>query len=227
MSKRSIATPQDIAPVQMLADIAALPEGVIDAYAFSLEPLRERIPVRKQLELAAGAKVCGITHAKELASQYQTRNPLTLIDRIGIQLERSWDELEALLPEFARYTTGGPITINQRHADMAQQLADAANVAVMVDRTLIAHELFHYIECENTASIYTRNQRIKRLMPLPGQSLVGCLSDIAAMAFAKELLRLVYSPLVLDVLLLYTVDTGAAMRLHGQLTGLTSTRAIY
>jgi hypothetical protein len=88
---------------------------------------------------------------------------------------------------------------------------------VKIEDVLIAHEMFHFIE-DNNKEIYTRAAKIMlwRLGPIKYHSGLVALGEIAAMAFAKELLQLSYYPNLFDILLLYPHDKSKAKTLYDE-----------
>ena len=83
---------------------------------------------------------------------------------------------------------------------------------------LLAHELFHGAEEQNADRIYTRTEKVELWRkPFSNRSTIACLSEMAAMAFAKELLGLSASPYMLDVLLLYAYSREQAWALYDEI----------
>lgn len=83
---------------------------------------------------------------------------------------------------------------------------------------LLAHELFHAVEEQHADEIYTRTEKVELWRkPFSNRSSIACLSEMAAMAFAGELLGLDCSPYMLDVLLVYAYDKEAAWGLYEEI----------
>ena len=80
---------------------------------------------------------------------------------------------------------------------------------------LIAHELFHYFEENEADKLYTQTLKIK-VNPIPGlgMSRINCLGEIGAMAFAKELNHLKYSPYIFDLVIMYSFNQQIASNLY-------------
>jgi hypothetical protein len=80
---------------------------------------------------------------------------------------------------------------------------------------LLAHEIFHGIEYTNKDLIYTKTEKVELWRkPFSNRSPIICLSEIAGMAFAKELLNLDFSPFLFDVFLMYGYNKEAATCLY-------------
>lgn len=74
---------------------------------------------------------------------------------------------------------------------------------------------------EKNPDIYTRTERVELWRkPFSNRSSIVCLSEIAAMAFAKRLLDLPFNPYALDVLLVYPYDANAAFGLYAEICDL-------
>ena len=73
-------------------------------------------------------------------------------------------------------------------------------------------------EEQNAEQIYTRTEKVELWKkPFSNRSTIACLSEMAAMAFARELLGLSVSPYMLDVLLLYAYSREQAWALYEEL----------
>jgi hypothetical protein len=203
---------------EMLNNIAALSPEAFHRYAFAGEALAGKIPPAERLSMAEKASSCGVAYARSLAERYKNPSPAGLCARLGTRLERTEEETNPFLPVFAQFTPPKTITIFSRYSRKAQELADEAAFESRVEDTLIAHELFHLLEEQNRRNIYTRTEKVELWKkPFSNRSRVPCLSEIAAMAFAGKLLGLPYSPCVLNLVLMYSIDPGAADLLYREL----------
>lgn len=111
---------------------------------------------------------------------------------------------------FAQFVNPNKITIFKDSVDKALELIEKENMKelfnnVSIEEILLAHEIFHYIEEHNGQDMFTQNEKIRlwKIGSFKNDSNIVCLSEIAGMAFAKELLNLSYSPYVLDSFLVY------------------------
>ncbi|MDR0453161.1 MAG: hypothetical protein LBH15_08965 [Treponema sp.] len=197
---------------EMLNSVAALPPEAFHRYAFAGEARAGKIPPADRLLMAEKAARRGAEEARLLAEGCRNSPPALLCRRLGIGIECTEEEPDRFLPAFAWFAPPGTITILSRYARKAQELADKAAFESRVEDTLIAHELFHFTE--------DRNRRNARgLKPelwgkaFSGPSPLPCLSEIAAMAFARELLGLPYSPYTLNIALMHSIDPGGTAKL--------------
>jgi Mg/Co/Ni transporter MgtE len=97
-----------------------------------------------------------------------------------------------------------------------------------VTDVLISHEIFHYLEEENKSEIFTRTKKILlwKIGPLKNESTINALSEIAAMAFCRELCELELSPFALDVFLYYGYDQERAYDLYDEIMGISEKLAV-
>ena len=112
--------------------------------------------------------------------------------------------------------------LSEKMRDRIQRLAEESGCVLLEkDRlfnVLLAHELFHAVEEQHADEIYTRTEKVELWRkPFSNRSSIACLSEMAAMAFARELLGLDCSPYMLDVLLVYAYDKEAAWGLYEEI----------
>lgn len=214
----------------MLTNLRGLTSRDWWEYAFSRSPLRWRIPAAERLQLAERAEVCGREHAQQASSAYRSHTPAAIASSMGVEVFYSDESGPQAYGEgilFARFKEPDEITVFLDCVTRANRIIAENGLQdilgpVGVGDALLAHEVFHIIEMQNMKSIFTRTARVR--MPIMGifgyASRVGCLSEIAAMAFAQELLGLEYSPFLLDVLLLYEYDGDASRKLYASIISL-------
>lgn len=124
---------------------------------------------------------------------------------------------------FAQFVQPDEITIYTDCLDKAETLGGALPPRAELQNIILAHELFHAVEEQNQDTIYTHTEKIELWRrPFSNRSCIVCLSEIAAMAFARRLLGLPFNPYALDVLLVYPYDANAACGLYQEITELTS-----
>jgi len=121
---------------------------------------------------------------------------------------------------FAQFVQPDEITIFTDCLDKAETLGGLLPARAKLQGIILAHELFHAVE-EANPDIYTRTEKIELWRkPFSNKSCIVCLSEIAAMAFAKQLLGLDFNPYALDVLLVYPYDAQAACGLYAEICDL-------
>lgn len=89
---------------------------------------------------------------------------------------------------------------------------------VDIGEMLLAHELCHVLQ-HRQPELYTNRKhiRLQKIGPWERRSRLVSLEEVAAMAFAREMLCLSHSPYVYDVLMLLPQATPEAQRLFTQL----------
>ncbi len=186
------------------------------------EPLEGRFDEEEKRRYTEEANRCGREWARDLAERYGEKRPRLLAQKMdfasipwtGPQEEdrcsshslsarmRSTVSTDCVRPgRCSREESGCPLLEPERLMDV-----------------LLAHELFHGAEEQNADRIYTRTEKVELWRkPFSNRSTIACLSEMAAMAFAKELLGLSASPYMLDVLLLYAYSREQAWALYDEI----------
>lgn len=124
---------------------------------------------------------------------------------------------------FAQYQEPDSITIYMDSVDKAGMLIEEEGLHGLlgyrtVEDVLLAHELFHAIEYRKRDSIYTQTETVELWRkPFSNRSRLICLGEIAGMEFARRLTGIPYTPYVLDVLMMYGYDKGAATALYEEI----------
>jgi hypothetical protein len=204
----------------MLRDLLPLDDPFWDAYAMRREPLIGRISEAQAREFAENARRCGEELAIEAAASGGNARPEDRAKRLGLTVEHKAESDGGGYTMFACFQEPDRITVFQETVDRAEKLIEEENLSGLLsgahpEDVLIAHELYHYFECARP-ELYT-NQKLLCLWKLgkfQNRSQVVSLQEIGAMAFAKRLLGLPYSPFVFDVLLLYAQNKRLSKNLY-------------
>lgn len=211
---------------EMVTTLMGLPDGVWDSYAFGREPLNGRLTDESRRSFAGLAHQTGCVQARETRAAYPQLTVEEIIQKLDIDLniKKSQDDGNYIM--FACYTEPNHILVYKKPIQQTAELLRQKGCGNLISgkqmqEILLAHELFHWYEYQK-ADLPT-NQKVLSLWkigPLENKSRLVSLGEIAAMAFAKEMLGLSYSPYILDVLLLLTVNLGLARELYNTVLGL-------
>lgn len=211
-----------VAPETMAQKLQSLTDTQWGRYAFSREPLEGKFTPEDKDSYTQAAVSCGKEWAQKMATLYGTRNPRQLSDRMGIRILTPDIPTGGGQVLFAQFVQPDEITVFTDCLDKAAVLGDILPGREKLMNVLLAHELFHAVEEQNADVIYTRTKTIELWRkPFSNRSHIACLSEIAAMAFARELLGLEFNPYALDVLLVYPYDQNAAYGLYDEICELT------
>ena len=209
----------------MLEDLVQNDDVSWGKYAFSREPLNGKFNDEQRRELTLKCNACGVEYARKYVSQYQESDPVGLAEKLGIKVNYPEMPQNADRVLFAEYKTPNNIYI---YTDSIKKAYDTMNESQCRDilgndlditNVLLAHELFHYVEKQNEETIFTHTEKVELWAPRPlhNRSGICVLSEIAAMAFARELTGLSYSPYVMDVFLVYGYYTEEASGLYEEI----------
>lgn len=186
-------------------------------YAFSREPLEGKIPVEERINMGYLAGKCGANEAIYAMG----RSYIEFANSLGCEIKTVNMPNGGENVTFAQYEENGCITVFMDTVKKAEpvikELRDLLG-DVNIFNVLLLHELFHGIEQKKSDTIYTQTKKIELWRkPFSNLSKISCLSEIAAMSFAKSVLNLDYSPYIFDVILMYLYNKEAATMLFDEI----------
>lgn len=178
-------------------------------YAFSKDPLGHKPSTDEKQKMILEANKCGTEEAKKLLSLYGDRGIGHYINQFNIKIsyEKGYGSDNYIV--FATYNYPNQVRIYKGNVEKTKSFVEENQIKEIlgfldIESILIAHELYHFVE-EHAQDIYTRTKKFTlwKLGFIEYQSRLIALSEIAAMAFTKELLQLPYNPYLLDIVMLY------------------------
>ena len=191
-------------------------------YTFKRDPLYAKVSDEEKTEMIEKANECGRQEAMSLKEKYGIKSCGEYASSLGIAISDIEEKNSDDYILFAKFNTPNQVSINVSNVKKAKETIKEGNVSFLIDEVnvedvLIAHEMFHFIE-GNNKEIYTKSVKIRlwKLGPIKYDSGLVALGEIAAMAFAKELLSLTYYPNLFDILLLYPHDEEKAKKLYDE-----------
>lgn len=212
----------------MLKDLVAISDVAWGSYAFSREPLNGKFDNETRHRLILAANKCGVEYAHKMLAQYGGITPQELASKLGISVEYPSKPVGGGHVIFAQFVEPNQITIFDDCVQKSKNLIKERELSSIlndfdVKDILLSHEIFHYIEEIHKNEIFTRTEKVKLWAPKPfrNESKIICLGEIAGMAFAKEFLKMPYSPYVLDVFLIYAYNPEAAYYLYKEIIKIT------
>lgn len=207
---------------EMAASLAGLTDEQWGRYAFSRDPLDGRFDRGQKAEYTRAANACGREWAERMRRQYQTSSPREMARKMGLKVRKPNQPTGGGQVLFAQFVQPDEITIYMDCIRRASRYEEESGCELLGEErlfdVLLAHELFHAVEERHAGEIYTRTEKVELWRkPFSNRSSLACLSEMAAMAFARELLGLDCSPYMLDVLLVYAYDQEAAWGLYEEI----------
>lgn len=199
-----------------IEQLLQLSEQQIGQFLFSQDHLYKKISEQQRSPMIQQAIECGKTAASNILSidlwEYCRQ------EKIEIEFFQETLKAENFRFVLAEFQLPNRIRINQSLLKAAapflaeQDLLNGQQVAEI----LLAHELYHYLE--NQQQLFTLQRQLNyQTGPFKRSARLHSLSEIAAMTFAQELLGLAFSPVLLNVFLLYPVAPEQAQRMAKQL----------
>lgn len=206
----------------MARRLAGFTEEQWGIYAFNREPLEGKFDLQQKQEYIRKANACGKEWAVRMRKKFQTSSPKEIAVKMGLKISSSDTYAGGNQLVFAQFTRPDQITIYMDCIRRASRLREESGCDLLdkerLFNVLLAHELFHAIEEQYSDEIYTMTEKVELWRkPFSNRSPIACLSEIGAMAFARELLGLDTSPYMLDVLLVYAYDREVSWRLYEEI----------
>lgn len=208
---------------EMLKELVTLTEEQWGGYAFYHEPLERKFSSEQKIEYTRKANACGKEEAEKILQEYPGKRIQEISEALGFTVKTPKTPTGGGHVIFAQYVEPKEITIFMDCVEKAEALMDKEELSGFLpdfdlQEVLMAHELFHGIEYRKKKQIYTQTEKIELWRrPFSNKSKILCLSELAAMAFAKTMTGIKCSPYVLDVLLMYSYNQEAAVALYEEI----------
>ena len=187
---------------EMLQKLIMIDDEKWGYYAFRREPLKGKFSEDDKLILINKANECGKKYAQKIREQYSNMNTYDIAKEMGLEVDYPDRPNGGGHIIFAQFVEPNKVTVFKDSINKAEELITSKKLAglfsdINIEELLLAHEIFHFIE-ENDDDIFTRTEKIRlwKIGPIKNDSNIVCLGEIAGMAFAKELLKISYSPSV-------------------------------
>lgn len=209
---------------EKLNNLVKISDEAWGLYAFRREPLEGKFTNDKKIELIKKANKCGQEYANKIKQKYGEISIYDLAIKLGLEVESPDKPVGGGHIIFAQFVEPNKVTIFKDSIDKAESLVLKENLMPIFSNAkvydiLLAHEIFHFIEENNKDEIFTHTEKIRlwKFGPIKNDSNIVCLSEIAGMAFAKELLNIPYSPYILDVFLVSLYNEEVSYGLYNEI----------
>lgn len=208
---------------EMLEELTELTDRQWGGYAFYHEPLERKFTSDQKENYIRLANKCGTEEAELLLTEYPGKTIEEIAREMGFTVKTPDTPTGGGHVLFAQYVEPKEITVFMDCVEKAENLIHKEKLqrflpGVDLKDILMAHELFHGVEYRKRKQIFTQTEKIELWRrPFSNKSKILCLSEIAAMAFAKRMTEISCSPYVLDVLLMYCYNEEAASALYEEI----------
>lgn len=208
---------------EMMKELTGLTDLQWGGYAFYHEPLERKFTPEQKENYTRLANKCGEEEAESLLSEYPEKSIEEISRNLGFTVKTPNTPIGGGHVLFAQYVEPKEITVFMDCIEKAEKLITKEKLqgffpAADLKDVLMAHELFHGIEYRKRKQIFTQTEKIELWRrPFSNKSKILCLSEMAAMAFAKRMTGISCSPYVLDVLLMYCYNEEAAIALYEEI----------
>lgn len=206
----------------LIRQLKTIDENTWGLYTFRRDPLCSKVTDEEKADMIKKANECGKQEAIKLKEKYGEKTCAEYAQLLGLTVSKAEENNSEDYILFAKFNAPNKITISVNNVKRAEELVEKENLKLLIDEVkieevLIAHEMFHFIEGKSK-EIYTSSTKIIlwKLGPIKYDSGLKALGEIAAMAFAKELLKLSYYPNLFDILLLHPHDEKRSKMLYDE-----------
>lgn len=193
-------------------------------YSFLRDPLNGKYSRIEKIDLIKKAQECGVKYAENIKIKYKNKDILEILSDFKIKFNNISEENTGYQVIFAQFTEPNKIEIFKKHIRITKEKFRDNEIYFQysdeIEKILIAHELFHFLEFRDKKEIFTKVYKLNlwNLFNIyHHKSNLICLSEIAAMSFSKELLNLEYNPFMLDILMVYPYNEKYAIDLYNDL----------
>lgn len=206
---------------EMTEQLLRLSDEQYGHYAFLHEPLMGKFSCDQIEDYIRKAETCGRETAERLTADDCV--PEKIAESLDVRIREETTPAGGGHVIFAQFEEPDRITIFTDCLERLNRLVETENLGDLFGEVdfrniLLAHELFHAIEEAEKDSIYTQTEKIELWKkPFSNKSRILALSEIAAMAFAKTVCKIPFSPYVLDVLMIVSYDQDAACALYEEI----------
>jgi hypothetical protein len=211
--------------ISILAEIDDMTWG---NYAISRDFLRDRIPLDQRERMIKEAIACGEKYADIAFEETGEREPDKIAQKLSLQVvekNQPMTEKRALFAQFTEPDLVELMTEPMKKYEELLSLEDTEQEGLRlpsldkVHNLILAHEIFHYYEGRDEATIYTRNEKIHlwSFWKWHNDSTIRALGEIAAMTFSRKINNTLYSPFLLDVLLYWGYNRKGANSIYNDI----------
>lgn len=210
---------------RMLKDLAAIDGAKWYQYVFSREPLNGRFNDEQRKRWMEKALACGQEYAGRIMKEYGSSDPEILAKAMGMKVSYPVYPEKTDRVLFAEYRVPDTICIYMDAVKKGKKYLEQPQIREIltdkldIGRLLLAHELFHCVEELYKDEIFTKTEKVRlwSIGPIHNDSAIIALSEIAAMAFAREITGIPYAPYVMDAFLVYGYSPEEASGLYEEM----------
>lgn len=214
---------------KMIQNLLEIDDKAWGFYVFSRDVLKNRIPDEKKTEMITKAIECGKHYAKKIMGEYDSNDIRLICKKLDLKIDYKDSLLTGKRILFASYTPPDEIVIMKEPIRRAVKhlVEENSNLVELFSKDsimdiILGHELFHFVEDRFEKEIYTKTEKILlwKLLGFENNSTIRTLSELGAMAFAREINGDTFNPFILDVLLYFSYDPSSATKIYHDVLGM-------
>lgn len=208
----------------MFGYLAGLPDTVWHEYLWSKDRLYHKINHEMQKRVSQAAVMAGIKAAEKITAEYTGVSAKDLIETWGGKVEKvPYNPFGHIRPYlFAEFTEPDKIVIYEEYLSKMQRFIDKVKsggltAAFSAEQIILAHEFFHLLDYKDKLTKAIDGMELVKFGKISLRSRAAAPSEIAAMAFARELSGISFHPCILDILIVYGDDPARGNRMLNEL----------
>lgn len=196
-----------------IAKLASAPPAVFWQESFRRSAYTKHKPLEAVRDLGAKAEACGRQYGRQ--ARAEGKRPRALCEESGLEIREFAMPPSPGLEIFALFEPPASVFIRKDLCDRCDRFIRSSGMDAFLGEfccfdILLAHEFFHFLEERDCGTIFTRAYREPRGL-FGRKAELPPLAEVAAMAFAQELLGLEWTPFLLDSIMLYPDDAPSAL----------------
>lgn len=183
---------------KLFQQVMALPAETQMADKLREDRFFEKIPHEDIGEILSKSYHCGVALAEKVQLDFVGATVLDIINKLEITVEETALSTESRFFSIGYFEQPSKIVINSS-LDEKQAFFDDLGIAAFSRdsrrQIILAHELFHYFQSQETDLFVDQYQiQLWQLGPYKHRTAIASLKEFAAMAFTEKLLGLAFFP---------------------------------
>ncbi len=195
---------------QYVETMFSLDSIALQRVAYINESQSHLLSSEEKQSLLLQAEACGKSMASSLKQKYGDCNIEKLITECGGKINKMYELPDSDYTLFAFFELPNNITINMANIEKTEEIIKGNDLETLIGKVsvrdvLLCHELYHLLESQNGNDSFIKQKHACAfsLGKFKLMRRVNCLEEIAAMAFASELMKITFSPYVFNIIMLY------------------------
>ena len=180
----------------------------------SKDPLYKKMSEETKKEIVSNSFKCASVEFKKLHDKFGDISLVDYAKRFDLKVIEDNEALQNMYMYVSLYIAqNSTIKISNYSIDKIKECIESEDLSSIINKSslrdiALSHELFHHIE-EKSREIYTKEKTFENLIfgKIKIKTCPIAASEIAAVEFSRLLSKIEYSPLIYEIILVYSVTT--------------------